>query len=149
MSRRKRQAWGVGTYFKVPLDDGSYACGQVISEVQTLSGSVCIFFAHRFDHQLSVQEQLAWAEPIAALLVTKDLLDWSRWEVVGKGRIIDANRFFDLESFKKSKFVGARIIGSGIVEKLLNACFGLYPWDGFHDPTYLDRVLPRFHGLLG
>ena len=38
-------------------------------------------------------------------------------------------------------WVGAKVIGSGNVNKFMNAYFGLSLWDDWHDPTYLDRLL--------
>ena len=51
---------------------------------------------------------------------------------------MDRNPHSDLES---REFVGAKIIGSGIMQKFLDAYFGLIAWDKWQDPNYLDKLL--------
>jgi regulator of RNase E activity RraB len=45
------------------------------------------------------------------------------------------------EHLRSNGFVGAKIIGSGIVNRFLNAYYGFEAWDDWHDPNYLDTLL--------
>jgi hypothetical protein len=45
------------------------------------------------------------------------------------------------ESLRNKGFVGAKVVGSKNVNELLNAYYGLSPWDDWKDPTYLDKLL--------
>ena len=51
------------------------------------------------------------------------------------------HQFLNLEKLKKANFVGVKVIDSGIIIKFLNAFYGMFPWDHFHDPEYLDKLL--------
>lgn len=37
--------------------------------------------------------------------------------------------------------MGAKVIGSGNVERFLNAFYALTPWDQMKDPNYFDKFL--------
>lgn len=50
-------------------------------------------------------------------------------------------RYFPYENLRKEDWVGAKVIGSRIVSKFLEAFYRLRAWDAWKDPTYFDRLL--------
>ena len=139
----KKQTWDVGDCFTLTLCDGSFSVGQVIGyEPEAMNSAICAFYAQRFPnrnvaHCNGLTDDLL----VAVLFVTRDLIDSGDWAVGGHEAPIDAYRYFDLIDLKANGFVGLKIIGSGIVIDLMNAYFGLQPWDDFHNRSYLDGLL--------
>ncbi len=143
MAKRKKQKWGVGDIFLVPLADGTFSLGQVIGqEKEALNSAVCIFSATKV---LSPEDNaiinLDLDSVVSALFVTPDLLHSGDWPVVANSVSVPVEEYFDMSALKAGGFVGTKIVGSGIVIKLMEACFGLYPWNGFFEPDYLDQLL--------
>lgn len=139
MKKRSKQRWGVGDYFKVPLSDGSLGFGQVASIEAEMGSAICAFFAVREESSEATPSD--FGRPFSVIVVTKDLLDSADWPVCSSGKAIEVENYIDVDSMRARRYVGTRIIGSGIAMKLVEAYFGLYPWNGFHDPNYLDGYL--------
>jgi hypothetical protein len=141
---RKRQSWKLGDIFLVKLKDGTLVVGQVVGqERQVLNSVSCAFFDLRLtsEDDLVTVHELTDDKLIAVLFVTRDLLDNSAWRVVAHGAVTVPEAQLPNESLRASGFVGAKVRGSGIVEKFLNAFYALLPWDDWHNPAYLDDFL--------
>ena len=141
-----RQTWDIGALFAVPLADGSHACGQVIGrEREVLNSVTCAFYRTRTPPGaspafLGVPGE---ADLLAVQFVTPDLLTSGVWPVLATGPVALPRRFFPHEDKRRQGWVGAKVIGSGIMVRFLNAFFGLEPWDQMKDPQYFDRLLVR------
>jgi hypothetical protein len=141
--KRQKQTWGAGDYFMVPLNDGTFGLGQVVSlEPGALNSLVATFYDARFSSQ-DIDPSILHKEStlLAALFVTRDLLDSGRWKVFGNAAPPDVQKYLNIQALRKSGYIDARIIGSGIVQQFLNACHCLEPWNQFHKPDYLDHLL--------
>jgi hypothetical protein len=138
----RKQKWGAGDNFLVPLKDGTFGQGQVVIAAQNaMNSAVCVFSGTRHHGQPEILDTPLPGNSISILFVTRDLLDSGRWQVRNNEAnfwAADQIHFGELEG---KGFVGAKIIGSGIVERLLSAFHGLEPWNDFHDPNYLDGLL--------
>ena len=143
MPRTKRQPWRTGSVFLLPLADGSSCVGQVLSREPDALNSVEIAL---FDIQAT------WEDPVdlpeldgdrvfSRLLVTKDLLNSGRWKVVASREVPAALFDGSIDALRSRGFVGAKILGSGIVEEFANAFYGLMPWDDWYIPNFLDDFL--------
>jgi|SRR5688500_10520446 len=127
-----------GDIFGIPLPDGSMGTGQVLSlEPDALNTVGCAFFAAK----VGPNGFSGSVEPIAALLVTPDLLKSGVWPVKSKAPVFLELHERPYESFRASRWVGVKVTGSGIVQEFLAAYHGLEPWDAWHDPSYLDSLL--------
>ncbi len=74
--------------------------------------------------------------------VTPDLLKEGYWPICENRQIvIDVEQYMPLMSLEATGYVGASIVGSGNIQEFLNAYYGLCPWDEWHDPKYLDKLL--------
>lgn len=78
---------------------------------------------------------------LAALFVTRDLLDSGDWKVMSSGMPPSIDAFIDLPSIRRKGYVGVEIVGSRNVISLLNAFHRLVPWNSFHDEDYLDSLM--------
>jgi hypothetical protein len=147
MARIRKQAWKAGDYFSIPLEDQSRGIGQVISRESgaITNPAICAIFRQRLDSEPRLPlPDLSEDDVIAALFVTPDLLDRGVWRVFAEGQPLDARTYFpDIEARRNREggFVGVDIVGAGIVRELVNAYFGLSPWDDFHEPDFLDKLL--------
>jgi len=140
----KKQAWEVGDLFEIPLRDGSRVLGQVVGrEADALNSAAVALFDLRLAAGSPPPDpaQARTATVFSALFVTRDLLDHGTWKVMGRTapRLAGASR--PQEHLRAKGWVGAKIIGSGTVREFAEAFYGLSPWDDFHDPHYLDRLL--------
>lgn len=145
MGRSRKQQWRSGDFFVIPLADDSYCIGQVVAtEPLTLKNAPgCTFFNHRVKSiPADVPGVLNDGTLVAALYVTRDLLDSGVWRVFAHGNPPEVQSYFpNILALREAGFVGQRIHGSGIVRKLMNALNGLHPWDAFFEPDYLDKLL--------
>lgn len=136
----KRQKWGPGDLFAVPLLDGSFLLGQVLAhEPQAMNGVSCALFDQRFNNNNAPRPAIDAIFSI--LLVTRDLLDRGVWQIVGNSPIDVPRSAFPFENLRPAGFVGATIRGSRIVNEFANAFCGLHPWDDWANPDYLDGLL--------
>ena len=141
----RMQEWAAGDYFCIPLKDGAFSLGQVIAtEPMTMKNApACAFFGRRFEakpDKLAVEP--TDAEIVSVLFVTRDLLDLGEWQVVAHSEPLDVRRYLpDIDQQKAKEWVGTKVYGSGVARKLMNAYFGLHPWDGFYVSHYLDGLL--------
>ena len=136
----------IGTLFAVPLRDSTYALGQVVGREPALIDSVtCAFYRIRIASEpLASTAQLPSSDDLIAVhFVTKDLLTKRVWKVIGKFPVALAPELFPHEDKRSRGWVGARVIGSGIIVHFLNAYFGLEPWFQMQDPHYFDHLLLR------
>lgn len=136
----KKQKWKVGDAFLIPLDDGSFSVGQILAVPKGAMGSVlCGFFLSRASEGQAVEVDVP--RMISILFVTPDGLNGGQWKLLSQNFRVDLSGYTDLERLERSGYVGLKVIGAGIVEKFLSACFGLYPWNGFYKQDYLDGFL--------
>jgi hypothetical protein len=140
--RKKKQKWDIGDVFVVPLEDGTYSSGQVISCEDSAMGSVvCAFSSDKSETVRSAVDTNFGGILIAVLFVTRDLLDSGKWQVVDNRPIVSFEQYLNLSELRKKGFVGVKIVGSFNVTTLLNAFHKLIPWNNFHNPNYLDSLL--------
>jgi hypothetical protein len=141
--KRQKQTWEAGDFFMIPLNDGTFSLGQVVSlEPGALNSLVATFYDARCSSQDADPSALQKeATLLAVLFVTRDLLDSGHWKVFGNARPPDVRQYLNVEASRKRGYINARITGSGIVQQFLNACHCLEPWNQFHKPDYLDHLL--------
>ena len=143
MARRK-SPWAVGDVVTIGLLDGTYVLAQVLGrEPEVLNSATMAFFDRRFDERQPTAglEPPKFKDAFSVLFVTRDLLDAGRWQVVARCPVDVPPHALPYASLRSKGWVGAKVIGSGIVEEFVNAYYGLRPWDDWHDPSYLDGLL--------
>lgn len=136
----KNAKWKKSCLFLIPLENGQKSVGQILDVPRGAMGAVlCGFFlgAAARNQKVEVGRNLL----ISVLFITPDYLDSGRWEILGAGQAIPADEFIDIKQLAAKDFVGMKVYGAGIAEKFINACYGLYPWNGFYREDYLDNLL--------
>lgn len=140
----KRQKWKVGDLFKIPLADGSASLGHIVAqERQMLNSVTCAFYDVRApETSLPEVQQLPSDEAlIACLFTTHDLLDNGAWSVIGHSPPQISRKHLPYEDCRSNGWVGAKMRGSGVVRRFLDAYYCLAPWNDWADPKYLDAFL--------
>lgn len=139
----KRQKPIVGSLFTVPLPDGTFAVGQIVGrEPDMMNSWTCAFTRRRLSsEQATSLTPIEESELIAVHFVTGDLIKRGAWEIRGVAPVTLSRRFFPFEHLRQTRWVGAKMIGSGIIQKFLAAFHGLRFWDEMKDPDYYRGLL--------
>lgn len=141
MAGKKKVQWKPGDLFGVALPDAQYCLGQALGIMGEFTNVVnCAFFDLRF-RAVDAAPSPDMDRLIAVVSTTRDLLDRGRWPVVGHTPALIRKNDWPNERFAKKGYVGAETHGSGIVVHFLSAYYGLFPWDGYQDPEYFDKLL--------
>lgn len=118
--------------------------GQVVGREPEVLNSVSIAL---FDirtgsvHDWKKAAVLLGEKIFSILFSTRDLLDSGDWKVIDVRPVSIPQEMLPYEKLRSQGFVGAKVIGSGIVNSFVNAFSGLAPWDDWKDPHYLDTLL--------
>jgi hypothetical protein len=136
------QRFSVGSVFVIKRADANLCIGQVIgSEIDALNSVSVVLFDHTCSAEAdAMHRSLGLPHAFSSLFVTRELLRRGVWRVVG-ARPVEVFSVAPFEHLRATRFVGARIVGAGIVCKFVDAFFGLRPWDDWADPAYLDGLL--------
>lgn len=136
--------WKIGDVFTVETLDGRHALGQIIGRERDLMRCATVaLFDERFS-SLEEARSLAALEPArlySVLFVSVNHLESGQWPIVRNQPAAVDSRLNPWEHTRAQGFIGAKVIGSGIVTKFVNAFYGLRPWDAWKDPNYLDSLL--------
>jgi hypothetical protein len=136
---KKREIWQAGVVFAIELKDRSYAVGQILQGGK--DSVTCAFFDLRFEAKPDRVIGLSKNHVIAVLKVTTNHFDRGTWDPVGTLPIVVPRENWPNERYAASGYVGAKSYTSPIAQTLMNAYFGLEPWDQYKDPSYLDSLL--------
>lgn len=135
--RPQKQKWKVGDIFQIPLEDGSYAFGQVVWK--SYSHPVCgLFDVNKVD--VPSLDEIINNPFISVLSLTPNSLDNHRWKVIGTMQV--KIQMEDVpKKFNGTSCTGAMSFTDGILEDLANAFYGVTPWNVFADEDYFDQIL--------
>jgi len=137
----KKQTWQAGDLFTIELEDGSFALGLVLlSDLNTFDGPLCVFSSSKYEHP-NKNPEITLKDAVSIVFTSSDQLDKAAWKVVGRQNIDLYKQYFCKYLKEDFSMIGIEIIGSGIIRRFMDACFGLYPWDGFFNPAFLDDLL--------
>ncbi len=140
-----RQTPQPGDLFAVPLDDGTWALGQVLDTVPILANSfTCAFFARRTS---TPQPLLSSASPtseelLSCQFVTREQFVRGAWPRLGNAPIAITRGDWPYRRFLWMRWPRRRrVLESGLIERFLSAYHGLRPWTEMHDPSFYDTLL--------
>ncbi len=132
--RPPRRPWEVGDVFAVPLDDGSFAFGQVLWE--DCREPTCALFEHRSVAPETDLDEALTSRTLAILHVSSEHLDAGEWQVVG--RHPPMNDPFSGPCGRPGT-VGCTSWDG--LDTLANAWYGLTPWNVAYRDDYLEQFL--------
>jgi hypothetical protein len=130
--------------FSISTSDGRFAIGQVVGQEPNLLRSVTAALFDERHNSIEEAREHAICDPstlFAILFVTVNHLESGDWHIVGHRSVSVDARFNSHEHTRVQGFVGAKVVGSGIVNDFVEAFYGLAPWDDWNDPHYLDSLL--------
>jgi hypothetical protein len=133
-----RQKIREGDIFEISLENAEKSFGQVLSLESEALNSVGLALWQ--SSTLSHSEMIA-KTPVAVLLVTPDLLKNGVWRIIDNGAPVVTVSQRPYEGFRSKGWVGAKVVGSGIVVEFIRACAGLRSWNKWANPSYLDELL--------
>lgn len=144
---KQKQKWAIGDVIAIPLSNEQYALGQIVGQEPDIMKSVTIAL---FDHLINTVadvEAKSLCKPneiYSILFVTLNHIENGKWNVLGSGSNIEIEtNKMPFESARGTGFIGAKVVGSGIVNDFVEAFFGLQAWDDWKDPEYLDSLMIR------
>jgi hypothetical protein len=133
--------WNVGSVFGIEQNDQNYSLGQVL-DIMMPNVVSCSFYDVRYRTGITPSDpELPFNKLVAAISTTREKLDRGQWRLISSSSIKLERQFWPNESLRDLGWVGAKTYGSRIVEKFLDAYFGLAPWDCYADPSYFDKLL--------
>lgn len=146
-----RKPFAVGDFFAIPLGDPSaprtddpVGLGQILSiELNAMASYGCAFWP---SIEQAAEQQIS-KPPAIVSLVTTDLLTARKWKVQGNAPIHVPDSVRRYEQYRSKHWVGAKIVGAGIIRVVLRAFHGLEYWDGYHDPEYMTKLLQPGVGI--
>lgn len=140
-ANRKKQLWRPGDIFYVEQRDGKACLGQILDLMMPNVPS-CAFYDIRVPTEEAPRRvKLPFEKLIASLSTTREQLDRGFWKVIAHQAPALSKQFWPNEPCRDLQWVGAKTFGAGIVERFLNAFYGLAPWNYYADPLYFDRML--------
>jgi hypothetical protein len=141
-----RQVPKIGDIFLIPLSDGSHSVGQVVETLGLpLNSIACAFFDIRgkgADYVGYVeQSQLTEGNVVSCQFVTREQINKGVWKRVANAIPNIPQSMYPYRDTQAKEWVGAKVIGSGVLKGFLEAYYGLESWTGMRDPNYFDRLL--------
>ena len=141
MPVKSAQQWSVGDLFAVELIDGRCSLGQVL-DVSIPHTATCAFLSTLAPTVDAIRHiQPVAGDVIGTATVVDAHLDRGEWKVISRFPLLLTREQWPNESTRDKEWVGSKVYTGSILEDFLNAYNGLAPWDKFHDPNYLDRIL--------
>lgn len=122
-----RQKPTVSTIYSIGTSEKIIGYCLVLSESREALNSI---FCALWYSDLSIKnfEDLSDDTYLGNFFVTPDLIRSGKWHAI-QSDIVHDNSTQELDNAKSKDFIGTKIHGSGIIIRLLEACFGLFPWD--------------------
>ena len=127
--RPKKKTWSVGDVFTIPLSDGSYGFGQILFEKYKI-GVNCALFEYKSPTMDKPVKEICRTKLISTLDTTSNLLDNFHWKVMGS-----------LKPVAEVKAFGSTSYSPNALDHLLEAYFGLAPWNDSKKENYYDEML--------
>jgi hypothetical protein len=139
--KRVKSTWNFGDIFAAPLLNGEFGTGQVL-DLQDDQIVRVLLFDTKFKY-LDQQNKLRLTRDniISALSIGRQYLDKRIWIIIGHEPVLIPINEYPNQQYKGKDWVGAVYHSAPVANSLLNAYFGLKPWDDYFDPNYLDSLL--------
>jgi len=134
----------IGNIFGVPLSNGNFVIGQIVGrETDVLNSVTCAFYSKQVDIVQKNENGVSISNEdlISVQFVTPDQIKNKNWKILGNIKVTIPKKFMPYENTRKHGWVGAKVIGSGIMCKFIEAYFGYDYWDQMHDPDYFTKLL--------
>lgn len=135
--RPKKQKWTIGDLFLISLSNNTYALGQVVwlSYTEPVCGLIDINF-----RQIPDLVEIENFNYISVLSVTSCSLNDFSWKVIGNKDVMIDKSEVDRKHIGESE-IGSISHTSGVLDDLVEAYFGIQPWNVMYDEDFYDQLL--------
>ena len=130
--------------FLVPLLDGAFGLGQVIiapddrrdTPYWPTGAAFCLLTARHVTRSAATVP-VSQRDIISRQFIDAGVIGTDIWPVIGFEQLPPVAADPDQIALRHD----VTPIDAPIIEAFLNACHGLFPWDGFPDPAFFDAML--------
>lgn len=133
--------WQQADHLHIPLLDGTVSVAQVLETPARPDNAALCALTLRKQTAGSPTTPLALSDIIAIQMVLPPADIAARWPIVGFEQIPRIRAVFDLDHHLIMDFDDLPPQDPALIEAMVNACHGLYPWDGFPDPDLFTNML--------
>jgi hypothetical protein len=139
-------AYDQADHFLIPLLDGGNGLGQVLYPAVTVdqdghvSAPLCLLTGRRMA-QGDPCLPIAMSEVVAVELIDPAPLNDGTWPIIGFEQLPPLRRDDELRRLSDRDGGAPQLRETGLIEAFVNACHGLYPWDGFGGTAVFDAFL--------
>jgi hypothetical protein len=127
--------------YAVPLSDGSFCFAQAVVDAMTNVIDIAVFRT-RLDKLPSEPPNLERSDLISLSATWRQALNRGDWAALGiTTPAVDRLDCPNQKLIESGTTVGIRTSDPGIIEGLLNAWFGLEPWNVMYKDDYYDAML--------
>lgn len=133
-------------HFLVPLLDGGFGLGQVlypgvpVEHPDLWAAPLCILTTRRMQRETPCSP-ISASEVLSVELLAPGPLRDETWPIIGFEQLPPLRHADELRRLEARDGGTAAMQETGLIEAFLNACHGLYPWDGFGSPAIFDALL--------
>ncbi len=127
--------------FLIPLMDGDFAVGQVANVDDTPEGTALCLLTLLKSAPDWPPAPIHYSEAIALVLIQDASIRNETWQIVGFEAVPPLDHIFDVTNALRTKFANITAQDPAVIEAFVNACHGLYPWDGFPDSQFFNKLL--------
>jgi len=139
---KKKIIWNIGDVFAIPLINGTYSLGQVLSNRWENVAGIALYDEILKDIKNENLSDVCQVKDIISLLeVTREQLDYDVWKIIGNKKVSIPESKLPNEQFRKNNWIGAVTYDAAIAEDFVNAFYCFIPWDDYYNPNYLDELL--------
>ena len=133
----------IGDVFLIPLNNRKCAVGQIVEiEVGMMSSITCVFYNGIYIPEVEIGDvSNDISRAISCQFVTRDLFNNGTWKRISNRALPNTQDILPYRETKSNGWIGAKMIGSGIIKTFLNAYNGLDDWRGMHDKQYFEKLL--------
>ena len=133
-------------HFLIPLLDGGYGLGQILHPAVTIDGTLlravplCLLTGRKMA-QGDPCTPIALSEVLSVELIDPAPLRETVWPIIGFEQLPPLRREAELLRLTERDGGAPHLRETGLIEAFVNACHGLYPWDGFGGTAVFDALL--------
>lgn len=133
--------WQQADHLHIPLLDGDVAVAQVIEVIPQHDNAALCALTHLKKPAGTPSSPVSLGEVLSLQLIARPWDQITRWPIVGFEQIPPIKQVFDIKHHLMTGFADLEPQDPALIEAFVNACHGLYPWDGFPDPDLFTNML--------
>jgi hypothetical protein len=106
-----------------------------------MNSFTCAFFDQRVKSADTITFPLIRSSVLSCQFVTRDAFNRGKWTRVRSEAVQVSESDLPYRETEQSGWIGAKVIGTGLMTGFLNAYFGLRSWNEMKNPKYYESLL--------